>query len=378
MRLGVNGWRIQGQRTGIGRYLSNVVKYWTAEAVAGRFDEINFYTPKAIDRQDITLPNSIRERVIPSNSQMLVWENLRLPSVASDDVLFCPSYSRPILARGKTVVAIFDATLKLYPEFYSRKSRLFYSRLYGWSARHATLVITATDAARHDIVRCYGVPPSRVRVVPMAPAEAFHPLLSSAALVEIRERFLESSAPFFLFVGKLSARRNVPKLLEAFAELKARTSLPHKLLVIGLNTTNLNVPQLASELNISHEVVHREYVSDEDLNALYNAAEAFVMPSAFEAVSLPVMEAQATGTPVITIDTPGMRETTGGAALLMPRAEVPEMIEAMERLASDAGLRRDLAERGLLHAQRFSWQRCSTDTLAVLEEAARLPNPKSR
>jgi alpha-1,3-rhamnosyl/mannosyltransferase len=99
------------------------------------------------------------------------------------------------------------------------------------------------------------------------------------------------------------------------------------------------------------------------------------MPYIYEAVSLTALEAQATGTPVICTNTPGLRETTGGAAILMTKAEVPEMVEAMSRLAGDPALRRELAEKGLAHAQRFSWQRCSAETLAVLEEAAHLSAP---
>ena len=374
MKLGINGWRIHGQRTGVGRYLLNVVKNWTPDKACGRFDEINFYTPKPLDRQDIPLPENIRERVIEPNWRMLVWENLRMAPVADDDVIFCPSYTRPLLARGKTVVTTHDVNVRMFPELFPPSARVFYDRLYCWSARRAVLVLTTSDAARQAVAHCYGVPLERIRVVHLAPAEIFRPLPDNGLLAETREQYLRSSAPFFLFVGKLTARRNVPKLIKAFAELKHRTSLPHKLLVIGLNTSNLNITALADELGVSNHVVHRDYVSDEDLNLLYNAAETFIMPSTFEILSLPVMEAQATGTPVVTIDTPGLRETTGGAAFLMSKADVPEMVEAMSRLASDAALRRELAERGLISAQRFSWQRCSAETLAVLEEATELPH----
>jgi glycosyltransferase involved in cell wall biosynthesis len=270
---------------------------------------------------------------------------------------------------------MFDATLHLYPEFYPLSARMFHDRLYGWSARHATLVITGTETARQDIARSYKVPLSRIRVVPLAPAEVFRPVPGDTSVAEVRERYLGSSAPFFLFVGKLTARRNVPRLMEAFAELKRHMPLPHRLLVIGLNTTELNLAELAKRLGIWNDFRHVEYVPDEDLNLLYNGAEAFVMPYFYEAVSLTALEAQATGTPVIAVDTPGLRETTDGAALLMSTAEVPDIVDAMFRLAGDASLRRELAEKGLAHARRFSWQRCAEDTLAVIEEAAQLPVP---
>lgn len=373
MKLGVNGWRIHGRRTGIGRYLLNVLKYWTADAVDGRFDEINFYTPLPINRAEIPLPENIRVRVVGPNWRMVMWENLRLAPTTKDDVIFCPSYTIPALRRGKTVVTTHDATLHMYPELYPPSGRLFYDHIYGWSARHAALVITTTEAVKQDVARCYDVPPERIRVVPLAIDEIFRPMPGNPKIGEARLRYLGSPAPFFLFVGKFTIRRNVPKLIQAFAELKRRAGLPHKLLMIGLNTTELNVPQMAAEMGVAEHVAHCEYISDEDLSLLYNAAEVFIMPSTFETLSLPVMEAQASGTPVISIDTVGLRETTGGAALLIKQAEETEIAAAMEKLATDAALRRELSESGLAQARRFSWERCSAETLAVLEEAARLP-----
>ncbi len=371
MRLGVNGWRLHGRLTGVGRYLSNVMRYWDEEAVAGRFDRVTLYTPAPVDREAFRLPATIHERVLNPHWRMLVWENLRLGPTVSDDVLFCPSYSRPLVARGRAVVTTFEATLKLHPEFYPRRARVLYAPLYGWSARHARLVVTATETAKRDIVRAYGVPEDRIRVIPLAPAEVFAPR-ADPQLADVRRRFLGSSAPYFLYVGKLTARRNVPMLVEAFAELKHRAPLPHKLLVIGLNTTGVDLGSVARERQVEQDFHYVEYISDEDLSLLYSGAEAFVLPYSYEAVSLTALEAQAAGCPVITVDTDGLREQTGGHALLISRAEVHEIAAAMETIAGDEVLRRALVARGLAHARRFTWERCSLQTLAVLEEAAGL------
>jgi glycosyltransferase involved in cell wall biosynthesis len=371
--LGVSGWRLHGPRTGIGRYLSNVMRFWTREAAAGRFDAITLYTPAPVERDEIVLPDAVHERVLGPHWRMLVWENLRLGPTVSDDVLFCPSYSRPLATRSRTVVTCFEATQKLHPEFYPAFARLVYSPLFGWSSRHATLVITATEAARKDIVGAYGVPEERVRVVPLAPAEAFRPRSGDPRLEEVRHKYVDSTAPYVLYVGKLTARRNVPMLVEAFAELKRRSTGPHVLLVIGLNTTGLDVIGMARTLGVENDVRYVEYVPDDDLALLYSGADMFVLPYAYEALSLTALEAQASGCPVITVDAPGLREQTGGRALLVPRADVRELVEAMSRLAGDAQLRARLVEDGLAHAGRFSWERCSLETLAVLDEAASMP-----
>jgi glycosyltransferase involved in cell wall biosynthesis len=301
--------------------------------------------------------------VVGPDWRMLLWENLRLPAAARDDVLLCPSYSRPVVTRGRTVVTTHDATIHIYPQFYNSRSRRFYDRLYGWSARNAARVITTTETVRQDVARCYGVPLERIRVVNLAIDDHIRPLGDDPRLAEARTRFLGADTPFFMFVGKRTARRNVGAMVEAFGELKRRESLPHRLLLIGLGSSG-------SDLLEQPGVIRAGYVTDEDLNLLYNAAEALIIPSTFETLSLPVMEAQAVGTPVITIDTPGLRETTGGAAYLLPRMEVPELVKAMSRVAGDPALRSELAEAGLAQAALLSWGRCADETLEVLEEAA--------
>jgi glycosyltransferase involved in cell wall biosynthesis len=270
------------------------------------------------------------------------------------------------------VVTIFEATQKLLPEYYPLRARLVSSPLYTWSARRSAFVVTASEAAAEDISREYGVEREKIRIVPLAPAEIFRPLQDDPRTPEIVAQYLGRVAPYFLHVGKLTARRNVPMLVDAFAELKRRVEGPHKLLVVGLNTTGVDLEERARRQGIEQDFRYVEYVSDEHLSFLYSGADAFVLPYAYEALSLTAIEAQAAGCPVLTVDAPGLREQTGGNALFIGKADTRELADVMERLVDEEGLRRSLAERGLEHAARFTWERCSHATLDVLHEAARL------
>ncbi|MEO6655364.1 MAG: glycosyltransferase, partial [Pyrinomonadaceae bacterium] len=149
------------------------------------------------------------------------------------------------------------------------------------------------------------------------------------------------------------------------------------LLMVGLNIHSIDIAGLIEKLGIRDEVTNPGYVSDEELNLLYNAAEAFISPSVYETICLPVMEAQAAGLPVICIDTPGMREATGDSAMLLSRLEVDELVAAMSKMAGDSELRRDLSEKGLIYSKRFSWKKCAADVLAALTEAAQMPARKT-
>lgn len=368
MKLGVHGWRLTGPATGVRRYLYNVVRHWDPDRVAGRFDRITVYLPSPLP-DDLRLPEGMRTRVIGPALRMLPWENLRLGPVADDDVLFCPSFSRPLVTRGRTVVTMHEAAHFHAPGMFGRRSGL-YNRLYAWSARHATLVIADNEAAGRDVARFCGVPDARVRAVPMAPAETFRRTADPAAAAAAAGRWLGAPGPYFLFVGKFSGRRDVPLLLDAFARFRRATGLPHRLALVGLNPHGLEVPARARALGIEDVVRTPGFVPDADLALLYGGATAFVSPSPHETVSLPVLEALAAGAPVLCADTDGMRETTGGAALHVAPMTADPLAGALGRIAEDAGLRDDLARRGRAHVAAFTWRRTAAETLDVLAEAA--------
>lgn len=368
--LGVSGWRLHGQRTGVGRYLLNLVEQLTPELVSGRFAGITLYSPHALDRKEISLPGSVREAVMESALPMVAWDNLRVGPSARETVMLYPSYSRPAISRGASVVVTHDATMRLHPELFTRRDRTIYDPLYGWSARAATLVITTTHSARDDIARVWNVDPAKIRVTHLASASCFRPLPASVDRRALRVRLTGADTPFFFFVGKLSGRRNLPLLLEAFAEFRRRFAFPHRLVMVCPDAATQEIRRSADTLSIGSHVVTLTFVPDAELNELYNCAEAFVMPSAYETVSFPIMEAQAAGTPVICIDTPGAREMTGAEAVLMPRLDADELVAAMAMLATDAGARSGLAERGLANARRFSWKKCASETLDICREAA--------
>lgn len=372
MRLYIDGWRADG-RTGVARYLTNIVEQWSGDAVASAFDGAWFCTPRPMPQLDARLPANLQRRVFGPDLPMLVWQTVALGPRLRDGVLWCPSYSTPVASGARVVVTTHDATHAIFPELYPRIDRLFYTRWYGWCARHASLVITNNATTRDDIVRAYGVPIERTRVVPLAPAAAFSQLSCDRTANETRARF-SAGQPYFLNVGTQSRRRNVPTLIRGFAEFKRRTGAPHKLVLVGRSPPDLDVPSIASGAGIGPgELVHQSYVSDADLNALYNACEAFVLVAAYEANSLTAIEAQTTGTPIVVADTPGMREMTGGQALFLQRVEEDKVADALAAIAGDSELRADLGRRSWQYAQQFSWKRTAAATMAVLAEAASMP-----
>lgn len=369
MKLAVNGWRLR-TRTGVGRVLLNVIHYWTEEFVDGRFDEITLYSPIPVDG-GLPIPSFVRQRVVGPDMRMLLWENLVLPWTVRDDVLLCPSYTRPLVTAAKTVSLMYEATSKLFPQYYPFQARFIQTPLHGWSARHSTRVVTNTEQAKEDIVLAYRAPPERVSVVPLAPAEVFHENYTPERLREVRVKYAGADVPYFLYVGKLTARRNVPRLVEALAAMIRLKDTPHRLVIVGLNTTNIDLEEVSRKLGVEAQVKHYAYVADDDLAPLYSAAEAFVLPYSYESAhALTLLEAQAAGTPVITAGTVGLRQASGDAALFVLDLEASTLGLAMQRLADDAALRAELITRGRDNAAAYTWRRTSSAVLDVLREAA--------
>ena len=371
MKLGMSAWRLRGQRTGIGRYIVGILEQLTPAVRRGMFDEINVYTPHALATSDVELPPGVRNEVLQSRLPMLIWESLRLGPSSRDDVVFYPSYSRPPVARHATVVTIHDATMRMLPHMFTRRDRLLYGPLYGWSGRHATIVITTSEAGKRDIAREWDVDPDKIRVTPLAAAGHFAPLGPDEDTGKMRRELLGADVPYFMFAGKISGRRNLPQLLTAFAKFKEGRS-PHKLVMVGPAHAAEAAAAMAAECGVGADFITFSYVTDDVLNKLYNCAQAFIMPSVYENVSFPVLEAQACGTPVICVSTDGALEMTGGEALLIPKLETPALVEAMNRIAGDEPLRIDLSRRGLENSSRFSWTRCARETLEACAEAVEI------
>jgi glycosyltransferase involved in cell wall biosynthesis len=369
MQLGINGWRIQGQRTGVGRYLYNVVRHWDAESLRRHgFDAARLYTPAPFT--DLPAGHALDVRVLPPPARMLLWENFQFGPAAAGDVLFCPSYSRPFVARGRTVVALHDAMPALHPEFFGRWSNRFYSRLYSWSGHHSVLVLALSEACRQDIHRGWGIPLRKIRVVHHAADECFLPLRDRTSC-EDRMRVLTVNAPYFLFVGKMTGRRSIPLLLEAFAEFVRATGLPHLLVLAGKRPTHFDMDAEIRRLGLETRVRQTGFVDDPDLNLLYNFSDGLVMPARYETGSLPIMEAQRAGAPVICLDSAGTREITGGIARMVEAMDSSSLAQAMREIATQPALRRELREAGLDHATKFSWRRTAELTLEALAEAGR-------
>ena len=300
-----------------------------------------------------------------------LWENLLLPRAAKDlDVLFGPSYTLPLTYSGRSVVAIHsaDEAGKLFPnwKYWSHEQK------YKWSARKANRVIVNAHAVKAGIMKLYGIPAEKIDVVWLAAGEAFRPLSDPELARDTRKRFLGADRPYVLFVGGLSKRRNVPMLMAAFGALKKRVNVPHALLLVGPNRSNIPLAALAAEYGITDSYVQTDgrFGKHQELAAVYNAADVFVLPSSSEGYSLTTAEAIACGTPIITVNRAGLGEMAEGYALTIAEPRVDLLSDALYQLLTNEALRQRVGARCLERSKVFSWESTARRTLEILRDVA--------
>jgi glycosyltransferase involved in cell wall biosynthesis len=212
------------------------------------------------------------------------------------------------------------------------------------------------------------VNPDRIAVVPLAAHSRFAPIQHDSALQSILQR-LNIQGEYILYVGRTEdPRKNLRTLIDAYAVLRSQRATDALLVIAGRQGVGTQeIQRQISDLGLEQEVLLPGIVPDTDLPALLSGASLFVYVSSFEGFGLPVLEAMACGTPVITANTTSLPEVAGDAALLVTPGNVDELTRAMRRLLSEPDLRQQLREHGLKRARLFSWERTAQATLEIYQ-----------
>jgi len=276
------------------------------------------------------------------------------------------------------VLTVHDLIFLLFPEYHLPLNRWFLNRFMPLFIRRADAIIAISQCTKDDLIRHYGVPSEKVTVIYEGVDSRFHPVTDPDVLGRVRARY-GLPEHYILYVGTIEPRKNLTALLEAFVALRKQASNRQpatsnqrleagswKLVIAGKRGWLYEgFFRRLRELGLEGEVILLGFVPDEDLPALYSAAELFVFPSLYEGFGLPVLEAMACGTPVIASNASSLPEVVGEAGILIDPHDVGGLVKAMGRVLMDGGKRREMREKGLQQAARFSWERTAAMTLGV-------------
>ena len=265
-------------------------------------------------------------------------------------------YFIPFIRSCKVVCTIHDICFEHYKNIFTKKEYYQQKLLIPYAAKHSVYIFTVSNHAKNDIVEHYHVNPENVVVTYNAVNEQFKVLhVGELQEEELREKFHIGGEPFVLTVGNLQPRKNLPRLIEAFNDWKIENQKPVKLVIVGKKAWMYS--DILKAVGVDNDsIVLTDYVSDEDLVRLYNAAACFIYPSFFEGFGIPPLEAMSCGTPVAVADATSLPEVVGDAGLYFDPFDTNEIKRCLHRLMNDKDLRGNLRIKGLSRRNLFSWE----------------------
>lgn len=369
MRIGIDTSPLRARRSGIGNYAANLLREIMPLLKAG--DEIRGLSVgrSAPDYGGLGVDLISRHIPIPARGMYKIWNVLHWPFadalLGGVDVYHATNFFLPPVRHARRVLSVPDASFVVVPELCSPKIVGPFASSVPKFARKADVVLTISEASKRDIVQRFGVSEDAVRVTYPGMGAQLNSMATSAAQEIVADKF-GIQEPFILFVSTLEPRKNVQGLVRAFDRIAG--DIPHGLILAG--QLGWNTGPILSEIDsarYARRIQRIGYVDDDDLSALYCAAQLFAFPSFYEGFGLPVLEAMTLGCPVITSSNSALPEVGGDAAAYVDAADNEELAETMRRVLKDDSERLGMAERGLAQASRFTWRTCAEATIAAYQ-----------
>ena len=317
------------------------------------------------------IPRGFSQRGVSRNPFVRLGVELSVRLKQDRPDLLHVQYTAPLRCPVPIVVTVHDVSYMEHPEYFT-KARMLQLRL---STRHtlerATKIITISEYSRERISRVFGIDPDEITVTYLAAEEYFRPINRERALRLVADK-LGVTGPFILNVGDWHPRKNQISLIRAFRELLAKyPHLPHRLVLVGKRTWFARrVDDEIRRSGLKERIAITDFVDDELLPLLYNAADVFVFPSFYEGFGLPVVEAMACGCPVVCSEVTALPEVVDGAALLFDPNSIEEQVRAMGDILLDQDLAQRMAKLSLQRSRHFHWRETARQTLDVYSQVA--------
>jgi glycosyltransferase involved in cell wall biosynthesis len=301
-------------------------------------------------------PNQTAEQGIKGHLKRLVWTQFQLPQIyrkLKSQILFSSLPEAPLYSNCCFVVMVHDFIPLRFPKRFSPLT--LYHRYYiPQVINQAQHIICNSQATAKDITNFYGIPANKITPIPLA---------------HDRTHFSPLNLPtrnYFLYIGRQEPYKNIQRLISAFAALL--NCKDYELWLAGPSDRRYTpiLKAQVEQLGITNQVKFLDYIPYSELPKIINQAIALVFPSLWEGFGLPVLEAMACGTPVITSNLSSLPEVAGDAGILIDPYNTGEITEAMQAIATDSALRSRLSSQGIIHSQQFSWEKTGQATAEVL------------
>ncbi len=369
MKIAINALSAKSQHHGVGVYITNILKHLIP--LTGQHDFLLY------KRNSLNLDNNLQSiknikyrNIDKSRYLRIVWEQTFLPIALKKerfDLLWGPCNFLPLIKPCRFVVTIHDLAPFLLPRSLPFIRRTYYQRAFLNSIYRADQIVVVSESLKTDLMRLFSLPEKKIYAIHNGIDESFHPVTDKILLSQIQNKY-QLPTDFILTLGVLEPKKNTIGLIQAYADLrKSYAELPK--LVIGgskqYGWKNNQVFEMVKNLGVEKDIIFTGTIAHEDLPAVYTLTTLFVLPSIYEGFGLPVAEAMACGTPVITSNTSSLPEVASDAAILVNPLNVQEISKAISQVLANKGMQKEMTEKGIKNSKRFSWNKAASSLLEV-------------
>jgi glycosyltransferase involved in cell wall biosynthesis len=296
------------------------------------------------------------------------WEMWRRPI----DVLFVPAHVLPPIRPDRNVVTVHDVGFRRLPKLYSKADIAYHEATTKSIAKCDARIITVSEFSGREIVELYKVKSERIAITyPGVDHDMYRPIADGAA-IEAKLKEMHVPRPYFLYIGRLDAKKNVLNLVKAFDVFKTHRGVgdPTQLVLAGIPGNGFDeIKKAINGSAFKHQILQLGYVEEENVPYLLNGAEALVHVSWYEGFGFTPVQAMACGCPVVSSDVASLPEVIGaGNAVFVPPSQTDVISRALERIVSEPGLKEDLRQKGIARAARYTWRATAEATLPVLTQ----------
>jgi glycosyltransferase involved in cell wall biosynthesis len=373
LRIAINAiFLVTGKGGGIERYLRGLLKG------LAQIDRVNEYL--VFGNKDnagtFELRDNFREIVSPVSARIrpakILWEQFVLPSLLKKekvDIVLSAGNIAPKIFFCPSLVIIYDLIFFAHPEEFSLLERLVLRHLLHRTAMSADRIITVSESSKNEIIRWLKVPQDRMSVVYGGCDKNLRDVIDTMVL---KDKVIVKGNYIFC-AASLRMYKNLDGLIKAYSVLKKKYSVPQKLVLTGHKGRYYEeLQRLVRVLGLENDVIFTGFISDDELRLLYSSADVFVFPSFYEGFGLPVLEAMASGTPVVASNRTSIPEVVGDAGLLFNPDNTDEMAETIYSVLREETLKRSLISKGFERVKKFTWEKTAEGVLKVISSAVKI------
>ena len=358
MTIGIDASKVaKTYQTGTEIYSKEIIKAFS------KIDQKNqyiLYTPSEIKNKLSNLGKNFKIKVLPFGK---FWTQIRLTHEMirrKPDILFVPAHTLPLKFPKKSVVTIHDLGFKHYPELYSGTDLLYHNWAANHSIKNACHILVDSEFVKIDILKFYTIDPQKISVVPLGyDKETYRPLKTKT-----------NKIPYVFYIGRLEEKKNIVGMIKAYAILRKESKIKHQFILagrpgFGYDRIEKTIKSLPAE--IQKDIIQLGYVDQETYIKYLKEASILFFASFFEGFGLPLLEAMASGVPVVASNRTSIPEITSHAAVLVDPKKPFEMAVALSKVINNIGLQKALISKGLVRASLYSWEKTARQTLDILE-----------